>query len=307
MYAEPPPSCPDPYARAPRAPGGAQAARLHLPPPALQGALIAVVSRDTRGLGLDGAQRLTHLSASPLLTLSWFDSDTLGIVERGEDGPCWRPLRAQVALGGSQSRPLASWGPREGRGGFLCMTADVARHLFGIDPAALQDQVVDAAAVLDAGWQPLFRALVAAPDDAALLAALEQHLAPRWQALRGRASAAPTLEQVGRHWVQRLARQAHEWRRTHSARQVERRVRAYSGRSLREWQALVRSEGVFFAARARFEAGLPFDWAGIAHDEGFADQAHLSRVSKAITGFSPSEFARRFGEDESFWLYRLWI
>lgn len=304
MCVEPPPSCPDPYARAPR---GAQAARLHLPPPALQGALIAVISRDTRGLGLDSAQRLTHLSASPLLTLSWFDSDTLGFVERGDDGPCWRPLRATVMLGGSQSRPLASWGPQEGRGGFLCMTADVARQLFGIDPAALQDQVVDAAMVLDASWQPLFRALVTAPDDATLLAALEQHLAPRWQALRGRTSAAPTLEQVGRHWVQRLARQAHEWRRTHSARQVERRVRAYSGRSLREWQALVRSEGMFFAARARFEAGLPFDWAGIAHDEGFADQAHLSRVSKAITGFSPGEFARRFGEDESFWLYRLWI
>jgi AraC-like DNA-binding protein len=307
MHAEPPLSCPDPDARAPRALRDADAAHLYPPPAALQGALVAVVSRDTRGLGLDSAQRLTHLSASPLMTLSWFDSDTLGIVERGDDGPRWRPLHATVVLGGSQSRPLASWGPVEGRGGFVCMTADAARQLFDVDPAALLDQVVDAATVLDARWQPLFRALSGASDDAALLAALEQHLAPRWHARRGRARATPTLEQVGRDWVQRLARQAREWRGTHSARQVERRVRAFSGRSLREWQALVRSEGVFFSARARFEAGLPFDWAAIAQDEGFADQAHLSRVAKGITGFSPSEFARRFADDESFWLYRLWV
>lgn len=120
-------------------------------------------------------------------------------------------------------------------------------------------------------------------------------------------SALPSLRRLGRHWVERLAWQAHQWRRTHGTRQVERRVKAYSGRSLREWESLVKTEGVFFSARAQFEAGEPFDWAGIAQDEGFADQAHLSRTAKRITGFSPSEFARRFAEDESFWLYRLWV
>ncbi|CAB3728788.1 hypothetical protein LMG1866_04460 [Achromobacter ruhlandii] len=79
------------------------------------------------------------------------------------------------------------------------------------------------------------------------------------------------------------------------------------GRSLREWQSLVKTEGLFFNARAQFEAGRSLDWAAIAHDEGFADQAHLSRAVKRITGFSPCEFARRFAEDESFWLYRLWV
>ena len=39
----------------------------------------------------------------------------------------------------------------------------------------------------------------------------------------------------------------------------------------------------------------------------FADQAHLSRATKRITGFAPAEFARRFVEDESFWVYRLWV
>ena len=80
-----------------------------------------------------------------------------------------------------------------------------------------------------------------------------------------------------------------------------------SGRSLREWQALTRTEGLFFAARERYEAGQPFDWAGLALAEGFADQAHMNRTVKRITGFAPGEFARRFIEDESFWMYRLWV
>jgi AraC-like DNA-binding protein len=74
-----------------------------------------------------------------------------------------------------------------------------------------------------------------------------------------------------------------------------------------EWQALTRTESLFFAARDRYEAGQAFDWATLALDEGFSDQSHLGRASKRITGFSPTEFARRFAEDESFWLYRIWV
>ena len=88
---------------------------------------------------------------------------------------------------------------------------------------------------------------------------------------------------------------------------MERRIKSFSGRSLREWQSLVRTEGLFFAARARFDAGLPFDWATLAQDEGFSDQAHMIRSVKRITGFSPTEFAQRFTDDESFWMYRLWV
>jgi len=32
----------------------------------------------------------------------------------------------------------------------------------------------------------------------------------------------------------------------------------------------------------------------------------MTRTVRRITGFTPTEFARRFVEDESFWMYRLW-
>ncbi|CAH0440493.1 helix-turn-helix domain-containing protein [Ralstonia pseudosolanacearum] len=303
------PQCPDPYVRAPLAlrEGKGPHTRLYLASPSLQGALVALICRDTRGFDLASAQRLSHFPASPLVCLSWYQGLDAGLVMRTADGARWQPFGTTVVLSGSQSEPTVSWAPTTGRGGMACFTADAAQVLFGIDVAAVHDRVVDARKVLGAAWQPLLAALLETEGDAAALAVLEQTLAPRWRALQGGDSVITSLRRAGRHWVDRLALQAREWRRTHSPRQVERRVKAFSGRSLREWQTMVKTEGVYFAALERQEAGLPIDWATLAQAEGFADQAHMSRMAKRITGFPPTEFSQRFVEDESFWAYRLWV
>jgi AraC-like DNA-binding protein len=300
---------PEPFARAPRLPEVAEAprARLLFAPPALHGAIAAIVSRDTRGSGATSAQRLTHAPAATLLCLSWFQDSDAGFVTDEAAGPRWQPFGTELVFLGSQSQPTVSWTSTLCRGGMICFTADAAQALFDIEPAALRDRFVDARTLLDTRWRPFLDALVDTKDDEAMLAVVERYLAPRWQTLQGRLSSTPSLRQLGRHWVERLGWQALEWQRTRSARQVERRIKAWSGRSLREWQALTKPEGAFFAARERHEAGLPVDWATLAQDEGFADQAHLTRATKRLTGFSPGEFARRFVEDESFWLYRLWV
>lgn len=283
--------------------------RLYPAPPPLQGMLAALVSRDTRAANLSDAQRLTHFPASPLVSLSWFHGMEVGLVEQGQDdpAPAWRPFGASMVIAGSQSRPLASWAPTTGRGYMACFAADVAQALFGLELSAIHDRFTPAGQLLDGGWKPMLDDLSAAADDMAVLAALERHLAPRWQALQHGPSVLTPLRQLGRHWVERLALQVRAWQASHSTRQAERRVKAFSGRSLREWQALTRTEGLFFAARERHEAGMPYDWAGLAQEQGFADQAHMSRVARQITGFPPGEFAQRFVEDESFWLYRLWV
>jgi hypothetical protein len=78
--------CPDPFERAPRAciGGDASSEWLRLAPPSLQGALVALVARDTGTLPLNSAQRLTHFPASPLVTISWFRDMDVGLVERGK-------------------------------------------------------------------------------------------------------------------------------------------------------------------------------------------------------------------------------
>ena len=300
------PACPDLLARAPRIHTSAPTDWLRLAPAALQGALVAVVGRDVRGHVLDDAQRLSHFPASPLVSLSWYHDIDSGCVRQGPHGPVWEPFGADCVVAGTQAHPTTSWAPTTGRGCMALFHADAARDLFGLDLAAIQDRFVPAREAMGAAWTPFWDLLRASPD-AGIPAVLEAHLARRWQALRGRDSNQPSLRQLGRHWVERLAWQAHEWRRDHSPRQVERRIKSFSGRSLRDWQAIVRTEGLFFAARDRHEAGQPFDWATLALDEGFADQAHMTRTARRITGFSPAEFGRRFVEDESFWMYRLWV
>jgi AraC-like DNA-binding protein len=298
------PPCPSPTARAPRVLGAdGPRDRLLLAPPALQEVLVALVSRDTSHLVLDDAQRLSHFPASPLVCLSWYHGLDAGLV----DARGWHAFGARVVISGSQSHPTASWAPTTGRGCMACFAPDVAQQLFGLDLAAVQDRFVPAQEVMGPEWTPFFDALLGAADDAAVMAVLSECLAARWRIVQGRASGRPSLRQFGRHWVEQLAWRAHEWRRTASTRQVERRVKAFSGRSLRQWQALTRTEGLFFAARERYEHGHSFDWATLAQDEGFADQAHMSRAVKHITGFAPTEFTQRFIEDESFWIYRLWV
>lgn len=304
----PPPQCPDPSMRAPLASSDERYphSRLYLAPPTLQGAIVAILYRDTSGFALTDAQRLSHFPASPLVCLSWFDGVDAGIVESEAGSAVWCPYESAFMLSGSQARPMVSWARKSGRGGMICFEADAARALFDIDLSAIQDRIVPAEPLLGPAWRPFLDALLAAGNDAVSLSVLEQHLAAPWRALNGR-GAALSLREAGRYWVGRLAWQAHEWRRTHGSRQVERRIKAYSGRSLREWQSLVKTESLFFSARDRFETGEALDWAALAQDEGFADQAHLSRAVKRTTGFSPSEFTQRFLEDESFWAYRLWV
>ena len=299
---------PSPLARAPcaaRRPGAAHE-WLRLAPASLQGALVALAGRDTRDLDLDGAQRLSHFPASPLVTISWFRDVDGGLVTDSPDGPRWQPFNARVVVSGSWSHPSVSWTPTTGCGYIACFNADAAQALFGLDLAAIQERFVPADTAIGPEFAPLWDALLAA-GDAEILPVLESHLARRWQALQGRSSQHASLRQMGRHWVERLAWQANQWARVHSPRHVERRIKSFSGRSLREWNSLVRTEGLFFAARERHEAGLPFDWATLALDQGFTDQAHMIRSVKRICGFSPTEFAERFIEDESFWMYRLWV
>ena len=268
---------------------------------------MAVVCRDTRGFELSDAQRLSHFPASPLVCLSWYRELDAGLVQACANGPTWRPFGTALTLSGSQSRPTTSWAPTTGFGGMVCFAADAAKALFDLDLATVHDRFLVARAAFGPQWQTFLDDLICSADDTQTLEVLAHYLSPRWEGIRGRRSAVATLREAGRRWVGTLAWQAREWSRTHSERQVERRIKAYSGRSLREWQSLVKSEGAYFAAADRFASGQSFDWAAFAQDEGFADQAHLSRTTKRMTGFSPTEFAQRYFEDESFWMYRLWV
>jgi AraC-like DNA-binding protein len=48
----------------------------------------------------------------------------------------------------------------------------------------------------------------------------------------------------------------------------------------------------------RMAAGRQIDWARVAAELGYADQAHLSRDFTAIVGETPTQYAQRYPEQD---------
>jgi len=105
-------------------------------------------------------------------------------------------------------------------------------------------------------------------------------------------------------WARALAMRAAVSGVGRSLRQAERRVKGWTGLPMRELRGMGRAEQAFFRTVTDGEGAV--NWADIAADTGYADQSHLSRETRRITGFPPGELRRRIVEDESFWVYRIW-
>jgi len=142
--------------------------------------------------------------------------------------------------------------------------------------------------------------MAAAADDTARLQLLEAFLLPRWQALGN-------LRPGHRYaaWTEALVVRAATSAAGRSLRQLERRIKAWAGLPMRELRAVSRAEAAFHAVAAA-EGGGGVNWADIAAGSDYADQSHLCRETRRLTGFSPEDLRRRIHAEEAFWAYRLW-
>jgi AraC-like DNA-binding protein len=134
------------------------------------------------------------------------------------------------------------------------------------------------------------------------VAFIEQQLADWWQATR---PPSPLGSHLLDDWFPGLLMRAANSGPGRSARQIERRIKQWTGQPLRELRGITRSEKAFFQTVMAQEQG-PLNWAALASETGYTDQSHLCRQTRRMTGFAPEELRRRIMEDESFWPYRLW-
>ena len=118
------------------------------------------------------------------------------------------------------------------------------------------------------------------------------------------ARAVPRWERY-RHWVEGMALRAAATGVGRSLRQVERRVRQWAGLPLRDLRRLARAEQAFVLVRSAHEQGT-VDWADLAAAAGYADQSHLCRDTRRMTGHTPTELRHLVYADEAFWPYRIW-
>lgn len=273
--------------------------RLWLPRLSLSACLRGVMGRDTRGVSLSDAQRFNHFPAAPLCSLSWWFTGSSERVDlTAPQGP-HQPMPGRFVFAGPHTVPTCSWCPGEVHAMMLVLLPDALFHLLGLRPGPFVNRIVDAAEVLPPDWLAMCEAVQAAPDDDQRVRLIEDFLEPRWQAAR------PPQAFVGHRyhdWAQGLALRAATSAAGRSLRQVERRIQQWAGQSMRDLRTMARAEQAFFDVLA---AGEP-DWAAIAVEGGYADQSHLCRETRRMTGFSPAELKQKIEEEEPFWAYRLW-
>lgn len=279
--------------------------RLVLPVPALAGCIRAMMWRDTRAATLSEAQRYNHFPASPMCSLTWwFTGESLMLppgVPAAPQAPR-TPLPSRWIFAGPTTRPVISWNPGPLHALMVLLPPDALHRLTGLDVAAWVNRWDDAATVLPPDWAGLGRALADAPDDDTRLVWLQDFLAPRWQEMRP-VRWSPVQRYLD--WAQSLALHAALGGPGRSLRQLERRIKRWAGQPMRELRGIGRGELAFLHTRSTIGQGAP-NWAALADESGYADQSHLCRETRRITGCSPDELYRRVLADESFWAYRLW-
>lgn len=278
------------------------ATRLWLPPLALAGCVRGVMLRDTRGRSLDARQRENYFPATPLAQLFWWaEGSSEWLATPGFSTPPPERRHAPILFGGPFTLPTHTRNPGEMQAFKLLLLPDAFTAMTGVALDRFVNRVVDAREVLPADWLAWAEAMSAAPGDTVRLQLLEAFLLPRWQALGTQRPGHRYAD-----WTQALAVRAATSAAGRSLRQLERRIKAWAGLPMRELRAVSRAESAFYAVAAAADGGAGVNWADIAADNDYADQSHLCRETRRLTGFSPEELRRRMQVEEAFWTYRLW-
>ena len=291
------------------APYFATSNRLWLPRASLTACTRFIIARNTVGVELSGSERFNYFPASPLCSINWwFEGRSESVASETSLQPAQgQVIQPKVLSGvlfcGPQNRPSVSWNPGPVHSMMWMLMPDAVHQLTGIDITQTVNRFIDVRELFPGHWVDMCTAVLAATDDEQRVAKMENFLEPLWQAARPKR---PLQTHRYQDWAHALALRASSSGAGRSARQVERRIKRWAGQPLRELRGLSRSERAFFEVLAFAAQGAHPNWAEVADASGYADQSHLCRETRRITGFTPEELYQRISNDEGFWIYRLW-
>jgi AraC-like DNA-binding protein len=184
----------------------------------------------------------------------------------------------------------------------MLIMPDALHALTGLQPAGLVDHSCDAADVFCPEWLAMLNGLFEKSHLADRVRLIEDFLETRWRAVPAeRWRSARTY----RDWAEGLAMRALMSGVGRSVRQTNRRIRSWAGLPLASLMGMSRAERALIDAQIAHAHGR-VKWAEVAADAGYADQSHLCREARRVTGLSPQQLLKRIESDESFWIYRLW-
>jgi len=256
-----------------------------------------LVVSDTRGCEQAAHEQLNRFPAHAYCAINWMLEGESELIAQG-DVPRAEVLPRHL-VHGCQSRPVVSRN-RGDRHSFCAVFYPDAFHaLFGLDLARIQDVLVDAATVLPAHGMRLVHAVAEATSDDERRRIVHAFLATHAKAL----GTSPWMRlrrmgvNVGLHVAGRLLGVG--------PRQVQRLARREGGMNVPGLSKLWRSERSLRQVRETLGRGEAVNWAAHAADLGYADQSHLVRECKEVSGRTPRQIAQQAPHDEADWFYRL--
>ena len=276
------------------------ATRLIAPRKSLASCVRAIIVRSTIEAPLErAADRLNRYPATPFFSLGWAIEGEVDMIEPPPPDPL--PPFERAIFVGPQTRPSITSNPGPVRILVVMLYPQAVHALCKVDVPAWVDHWAHLGSALGPEWDAMGKAVLAAPDDAQRIGIVESFLEARWNAVRPAGAFAGAGD-----WVRHLAAQAAGTAFGRGVRNVERRIKAWAGLPMRTLRRMQRAERSFFNARSDQQEGR-LSLADVAARGGYADQAHLSREAREITGHTPSELVREMaGPDESYWIYRIW-
>ncbi|CAO3379236.1 helix-turn-helix domain-containing protein [Azospirillum argentinense] len=281
----------------------AASARLLPPRPALAACVFVGVERDTRGVALSDEQRFNHYPATPMSMISWIFDGALHMVEERRTGgrPVLGPPLPRLVLSGPQRRPVASWSPGSVHVLSVAFYPEALGRLSGIGTDSLVDRILPLEELVSGPLLDACQALLTSEAGAAAFHRLEDRLEPLWSGPRPCKTGRTPLM---RDWLCSLALKATLSRTGRGVRQAQRRIKGWTGLSLRDLQLFARVEEVAVRVAQDREGG-ELNLAGLAGELGFADQSHMGREVRRLTGLSPGRLNGLIATHEAFWFYRL--
>ncbi len=255
------------------------------------------VVRDTRGCSLSADDSINHFPPTPYCCITWMLGGELQLVRQGEQA---REQRLpKICVIGCQSQYGATVNIGDRYSFMAVFFSDTFHTLFEVDLSELQDRFVDARQLLNADGISLIDTVANAENHEQRRDLIENFLAKHAAAM----SLSPWLRirRLGSNLSVRIA----------SAllgvgeRQAQRRALREAGLSLRGLSRLWRAKRSHSAVKAQLQQGPLLNWAQHASEQGYADQSHMVKECKELTGDSPQRLVEAVKKNESHWLYRL--
>ncbi len=255
------------------------------------------VVRNTPDNGPDGAQSINHFPPTPYCCITWMLDGELHLVRQGEQMRDQRLHRICVIGCQSQHGATSNIGARES---FMAVFYSDAFHtVFDLDLSDLQDRFVNASQVLNADGAALVDAVGKAQSHEQRIDLIEDFLRNHSPAM----ALSPWLRirRLGSHLSLRLVSTVLGV----GERQAQRRARREAGLPLRGLSRLWRARRSHSDVKMQLAQGDSLNWGQHADAHGYADQSHMVKECKDLTGSSPQQLLELVKNNESHWMYRL--